>query len=80
MISPGPRGPRVGGSLDCPSEETALSVMWSWGKVEARGDCGRQEPVETSPGDEAGAEDEDGDGVGLVEDEGIRDPEKVVLE
>jgi len=35
--------------------------------------------VETSPGDEAGAEDEDGDGVGLAEDEGIQDPEKAVL-
>ena len=31
------------------------------------------------PGDEAGAEDEDGDGVGLAEDEGIQDPEKAVL-
>lgn len=35
--------------------------------------------METSPGDEAGAEDEDGDGVGLAEDEGIQDPEKAVL-
>ena len=36
--------------------------------------------METSPGDEARAEDEDGDGVELAEDEGIQEPEKAVLE